>query len=158
MKLVETLQDLHPELVVEKKSFAGPLKEGLAYMGITKQMTPEAYRKAAQFIGTECARGMDLNHWVNIFRQHLRLEGDTMADIVVIDDVRFPNEAAICTYLFFIEPTFAPENLGDRAGHESEGWNLRKEGPVSIIKNIYNKPMEAIQEILESISDEYIPS
>lgn len=77
-------------------SFAGPIRCGLAHMGITKREHPDAYRQAAQIIGTEIARGMiGEDHWVNQARNHIA--SDILPEqIVVFDDVRFRNEIAFC--------------------------------------------------------------
>lgn len=48
-------------------------------------------RTLLQTLGTEWGRGLDPSFWVNITMQRT---SKMAADVVVIDDVRFPNEAA----------------------------------------------------------------
>lgn len=97
------------------RSFAGPLKEGLAEMGIHKDKTPDLYREAAQYMGTEICRSYDDNWWVNQMKHTV----DTMGDdtIILIDDCRFANELdylkSIDATLVFIlaGPRFDEDNL-----------------------------------------------
>lgn len=74
--------------------FAGPLKEGLALMGITKEGTPELYRQAAQYIGTDIVRAHNDNWWVELLDRTYNLIRLTSTDDTrfLIDDVRFENE------------------------------------------------------------------
>jgi len=72
------------------KSFAGPLKEGLKVMGIYKDIHPDMYRTAAQFMGTEICREYAENWWVDQMRHSI--EGLPDDAIVVVDDCRFINE------------------------------------------------------------------
>lgn len=81
-------------------SFAGPLKEALSVLGmpeppreIKEHNYPGrdySYRVAAQTLGTEWARKLDENFWINLAIQKLdELKGRS----VCISDVRFDNEA-----------------------------------------------------------------
>jgi hypothetical protein len=127
---------------------AGPLKQGLAQMGITKDRTPDLYRLAAQCIGTDIVRAADPDHWVNLFRYQTALPS-LSESVLVVDDVRFPNEAGVCDLVLFIEPDFAPADLGDRAGHESERWNLNREGRIdALVRNPEGNPDHAADVIL----------
>ena len=81
-------------------AFARPLKEALAVLRIYEPSSrkakelplhgkPFSYRKAAQTLGTEWARNLDPDFWLNLAAQnthHLKQ--------VVFTDVRFENEAA----------------------------------------------------------------
>lgn len=81
-------------------AFAGPLKEALSVLGmpeppreIKEHNYPGrdySYRVAAQTLGTEWARKLDENFWINLAIQKLdELKGKS----VCISDVRFDNEA-----------------------------------------------------------------
>lgn len=96
--LAEALDDHITDQFVEIARFAGPLKDGLAEMGITKEETPELYRQAAQYIGTEIVRSYDVNWWVNLMAQAIELASvwDDGDDYFIIDDLRFPNELEWC--------------------------------------------------------------
>ena len=72
------------------RSFAGPLKEGLATMGIHKDTHPDLYRLAAQYMGTEICREYDSNWWVKQTKH--RIDNTPKDGVVLIDDCRFPNE------------------------------------------------------------------
>lgn len=86
--------------IYTRYAFARPLKEALASLRIYEPSDREAkevdlpgkpfsYRKAAQTLGTEWARNLDPDFWLNLAGQntkHLRK--------VVFTDVRFENEAA----------------------------------------------------------------
>lgn len=91
------------------RSFAGPLKNGLAEMGIEKDATPELYRKAAQYMGTEICRDYDPNWWVNQMDRCINNLPDN--GVVLIDDCRFENEFE---YLRSIDATLIFMRGGDR--------------------------------------------
>lgn len=116
-------------------SFAGPIKEGLAAMGICKNTEPEAYRVFAQEIGGGM-RGRRPDHWVNLFKKHVKASG--AFQVVVADDLRYPNEADLCDVIFRITPIgFDAANLGERADHESETWNrIDKTTGIEIINEV----------------------
>jgi nucleoside-triphosphatase THEP1 len=76
----------------EVRGFADPIKAMLQVVGIEKGNP--AFRQAAQTLGTEWGRhGMHADFWTDYFVQ--RFEASS-ADIIVMDDVRFNNEAALC--------------------------------------------------------------
>lgn len=114
-------------------SFAGPIKDGLAAMGICKGAQPEAYRYFAQEIGGGM-RARNNDHWVDIFRKVVVASAPSY-QVVVADDLRYPNEAALCDVIFRITPLgFNVTDLGERADHESEMWNrLDKTTGIEII-------------------------
>lgn len=76
----------------EIMSFAGPLKEGLATMGVTKDVYPELYRSMAQYIGTDVLRKHNDNWWVDLMENNI---SQSQKRVVLIDDVRFPNEVEL---------------------------------------------------------------
>lgn len=146
----------------EIHSFADPMRGGLHRMGITKNKHPQIYRKFAQDIGEEM-RQQDPNHWVALGASQ-RDQTIRRNRHVVIDDLRFPNEAAICDLVFFLRPEgFEPADLGARAGHVSEAWNrLYWENPDApgaqsfpiptvTIRNPKGSPMVASQAIYEAV-------
>lgn len=72
-------------------SFAGPLKQGLATMGIYKGHP--LYREVAQYIGTDIVRVYDPHWWVQLMDTAFNTYVDNgWTKMVVIDDLRFPNE------------------------------------------------------------------
>lgn len=81
-------------------SFASPLKTGLAEMGVTKEGTPDLYRRCAQWMGTEGVRAHDPDHWVNLLKQ--RIDEEPGFRYIIIDDVRFENEMKACDEVFHI--------------------------------------------------------
>lgn len=106
----------------EQHSLAAPMRHGFRAMGITKAGTPDLYRRFMQDAGA-ALRAHNENHWVDMSKLSLRqclLRGRH----AVLDDVRFPNEAALCDLIVYLRPEgFAPLDLGERAGHASEAWN-----------------------------------
>lgn len=81
-------------------------------------------RELLQWYGTEYRRGQDPDYWTKAMRKELTLMRETriLPTLVVIDDVRFPDEAQVCLeqgYCFRIEPypTWQP---GPHAEHSSE--------------------------------------
>lgn len=103
-------------------SLAAPMRQGFLRMGVTKQDTPDLYREWLQKVG-ETMRQRDPDHWVKMAQPHIT---QTMmrGRHCCLDDVRFPNEAALCDLIFFLRPDgFEPADLGARAEHVSEAWN-----------------------------------
>ena len=70
-----------------------PLTESRAAQGMTRDMT---VRELLQWYGTDVIRAKSANHWVGAMRK--RLDG-LDASLVVIDDVRFPNEVDLIRML-----------------------------------------------------------
>lgn len=110
-------------------AFAQPLKEALSVLGIAEPTSREAkeadmegrpysYRKAAQTLGTEWARNLDPNFWLNLATQ----KTEHIAKLVVTD-VRFENEANWIRskggVIWHITGR-APTVTGDAAKHASE--------------------------------------
>jgi len=63
---------------------AGPLKNGLAIMGITKESHPKIYRDACQYVGTEIVRNYEKNWWVNWHKRH----SDTIVGkVILVEDI-----------------------------------------------------------------------
>lgn len=81
-------------------AIAGPLKRALEVLGIHEPRDrnlkearipgrPYSYRQAAQKLGTEWARDLDIDFWLNLAKDYY----ESAAWSVVISDVRFENEA-----------------------------------------------------------------
>lgn len=99
-------KSLYPVLPV---SFSGPLKRGLETMGITKKDFPVLFRQAAQILGTEVVRRYIPDFWVQRFAEEIesldmiyRYSYPRRPFIVISDDVRFRNEAAVCNLTIYI--------------------------------------------------------
>ena len=133
-------------------SMAGPIRDALKIMGVDKLTTPDLYRRMAQWIGTEGCRAYDDDWWVKLADRKIReLSPQT---VVVIDDIRFPNEGTLCDILFFFEPTFPPLNLGANSNHASEKWNIEREGRIDhVISNEHHDPARAAISILSITQD-----
>ena len=88
-------------------------------------------REALQWYGTDFRRAQDPAYWTKAMQKQLALYQERHANeslLVVVDDVRFPDEAQVCLdngYCFRIEP-FDGWQPGPHAGHASEtsldGW------------------------------------
>ena len=82
--------------------FAHSLKNGLAGMGITKTGTPDLYRSCAQSLGTDLVRKTSPDHWIRQWQSMKDNLVRTGTKVVVVDDVRFENEAALCDSLWYL--------------------------------------------------------
>ena len=102
-------------LEVFRWSMAGRLRIGLKVLGVTKEKTPDLYRKMAQSIGTDMLRNpkyseeSDTDWWVNLVRQDFKDIAEGVENIqeiigqkrspddvvILVDDVRFPNEVSL---------------------------------------------------------------
>ena len=79
-------------------------------------------REALQWYGTDYRRAQDPEYWTKAMRKELVLAAENQFKYVVVDDVRFPNEAQVCLdngFCFRIEP-FQYWKPGPHAGHASE--------------------------------------
>jgi len=89
-------------------SFAWFLKSFLRNnLGITKETDPELYRKLAQQIGTELLRNeVTPRFHVDKLLDYVLTASEKvkLPPVVIIDDVRFPNEVTILDYLFLPVP------------------------------------------------------
>lgn len=80
-------------------SFASPIKQGLATMGVYKEEEPELYRHLAQYIGTDCIRAKYPNWWSNLMVKNILKAQDSGQSVFIVDDIRFPNEVDVLTGL-----------------------------------------------------------
>lgn len=91
-----------------------------------KKAFPE-YRRLMRSLGTEGIRAVDEDFWVRILRTRIRDHINNHPGVpIVVDDVRFPNEAALFsaiigakTELWYVNRPGHPDPSG---GHESEQW------------------------------------
>lgn len=79
-------------------------------------------REALQWYGTDFRRAQDPLYWIKAMRKELVLLAEAGVQVVVVDDVRFPDEAQVCLdngYCFRVEP-FEGWKPGPHAEHASE--------------------------------------
>ena len=133
------------------ESVAGPLKTGLAIMGVTKQNHPGTYRRMAQLVGATM-REIDENWWssqASLWWQQRLRDGW----VFVVDDIRYENERDLCDYVFYIEAGFPAGLTGDEAKHESERMNSQGAGSDHFIFNPSGAPEVAAGRILQTLLD-----
>lgn len=143
----------------EMCSFAAPMRSGLWRMGITKETHPGLYRDFCTKIGATM-RAVDPDHWVKLQADPIRRAKERGCH-VLFDDVRYPNEAALCDLLFFIKPVGFDPNV---MLHESETWNQAFDAKIStpqmcsdgtktaVIFNYKNERERAVAEIMARIN------
>lgn len=91
-------------------------------VGMPRDMT---VRELLQWYGTDVVRARDQNYWIKAMQRHLRLAASTnKIRAMIIDDVRFPNEAELVRQwrglLVRIDPYPGYEVSAEVAGHASE--------------------------------------
>lgn len=87
--------------------------------GLDKTMT---VREALQWYGTDFRRKEDPDYWTKALRKKLVILSEKRVNFVVVDDVRFADEAQVCLdngYLFRLDP-YPGWKPGPHAGHPSE--------------------------------------
>lgn len=120
------------QTVTFNHSFADPLKAVMRMLGVSKEKNPSLYRDLLTYIGARIRRDdpdffvKEMQKTFDLFYDNNRDDGAPLA--VVIDDVRYPNEATICTHLFYLHriqhpdwTPFDPSKLEHL--HESERFN-----------------------------------
>lgn len=158
--LAQALVNKYPHYCV-KLSMAGPLKEGLALMGITKEATPDIYREAAQQLGTNIVRKHDENFWVNRFKERLiQFHNHLLSPpkFAIVDDIRFKNEAECCDKIFYVARNgeyklFVDMNQRECLDvHESEVWSYEGPGPTElVICNNDDQINEAVKQLTSEL-------
>lgn len=100
-------------------SMASPIRSALSSLGVHKG--DPLYRELAQTLGARC-RASDPDFFVKLAQHRIEsTKGDNQ--VIIMDDIRYPNEEPLCDITFFIYPLFEPADLGPLADHESEQWN-----------------------------------
>lgn len=102
-------------------------------------------RRILQHIGTEGFRAIDAEMWVRLTEHRLMVAPRTMS-LIAIDDVRYPNEAAMVRrhgLLFRIVRPNNPGAVGDAADHESERYASALEVDAEIAND---GPLEKLYE------------
>lgn len=122
-------QILCNEYPYTKASFADPLKHIVKYLydleydqlyGNRKEIVDTRYgvtpRYLLQYIGTNLFRNWDKNFWVNVFERKYANQ-----ELLVLDDVRFENEAHIIHQMGgIVIKVVSHRNNNISANHESE--------------------------------------
>ncbi len=114
---------MHRSCVVEVAKFAAPIRDMLRVVGVHKgdELCEEPhplFRSAAQFLGS-WFREADADFWVNTMLNDLA--GRETPTIVLLDDVRFDNEAETCDLVVRLTCTTRDGGLTpEQFLHESE--------------------------------------
>ena len=145
-KLDRHLEDLNlPVLTPEEVSLLSERFEKCETEG-------HLYRVALQLIGTEIFRKRNPNYW----RDHMRDFMDAVdgfIDVLIIDDVRFPNEAQLvksCGLLFFL----TRQGVSVSSDHESEQYFDEVKSMSNAILDVsFDNTTRAICTILDRIKD-----
>ena len=138
---------LAQKTIITRYSFAQPIRDSLAVIGITKENNPEEYRHLAQYIGAYC-RSKDPDHWVKLAKKFI---ANCKTD-VVIDDVRYENELPLIDNLFHIKRTAVIDEIvknPEIVKHESENMNTKYSEDNSLGMTIYND--EDIEDVVKRI-------
>lgn len=120
--------ELYPQIAVHRMSMAGPIRDALGVIGVTKEGAPSMYRDGAQALGA-IARKYDMDWWVK--QAEARLPGaseaagaDASPSLVVFDDIRYPNEVRMIQNrggkVAFIDAAGRLDITQPLYGHESE--------------------------------------
>lgn len=92
----------------------------------------EKNRKLLQFVGTDIVREIDPDFWINATNK--RLESYFAPDdvtIVIHDDVRFANEAALCDIIIELIGESTDDEAGTHASEQGE-WREGKAADLTI--------------------------
>jgi hypothetical protein len=124
-RIIERVKFLHRGTPASLFKFAAPLRDGLRVWGVEKGDGPgesphELFRDAAQFVG-QFFRDRDEDFWVNIARKAVL--DQSQPSIIVFDDVRYPNEVAICDIAVKLYSQRGGGLTAEQMLHASEtGW------------------------------------
>ncbi len=125
---------------VKRLSFAGPIKDGCARLGITKEEKPDEYRALAQRWGAGRRARNPLHYIRKMGRAIERVRANEVADfkkldaqdkldcwdesVIIIDDVRYENEVKALTDIgaevVFLHPGTRLDLTEEFRQHESE--------------------------------------
>lgn len=145
-----------------KMSCAGPLKAGLAAMGLPEPVNRDdkekridgfdfTWREAAQKLGTDWGRGLDQEIWLKMLKRQILAGPDrgfaTSEKRIVISDIRFENEASMIRELggTIIHLHGRQADLGANTGHASEAGIGMEDGDMGIFN------VGTMQELYEQV-------
>lgn len=131
-----------------RMSFAGPIKDGLEIMGVTKESHPQLYRVLAQTCGDGCRNpeiGGEPLWWIDLMRRNIESITDHPAlDViyVLIDDVRYENELKLITKMngvtFFVDAGKRVDTTQKMYEHASEKMAMNVNHNLSLgMKDIH---------------------
>ena len=130
-------------------------QEGKGYFVAREGLDKFTVREALQWYGTDFRRAQDPDYWTKAMQEQLvfldKKHSWSSGLLVVVDDVRFLNEAQVCLdngYCFRIEPFFGWEP-GPHAGHESETALDGYEKFTEVYRPEYG--MEALGQVADKI-------
>lgn len=141
-----------------KRSFAGCIRNALCVVGVTKTEKPLLYRRLAQTIGAAC-RSDNREHFINLLMEYIEREAAVIPGnfIIILDDVRYENEMALCDTIFFLrrEPWMSELPIS-AASHESEelaqkingGWDMWNHPDFTMIRNHQDNAHVTVEEML----------
>lgn len=87
----------------EVLSIAAPIREACKHLGIDKRDDPELFRAVAVAMGM-AARRVKPGFWLEHLADDVAAAGADGARVVLVDDVRFTNEAAFCDQVVYVLP------------------------------------------------------
>ena len=143
-------------------SLADPLKAALRALGLTKKDNPSVYRTMAQRLGDLC-RATDPDFFVRLWRRAWE-DFPTIyrRGIILIDDIRFPNEAPLCDILLVVRrPGLKSPLTPEQSSHVSETWwttAANTHPPLLNEENREQQAADALSKIIDSLLDEQTPS
>jgi hypothetical protein len=121
-ELTEAFARKHsPDMPIHRMSMAGPIRDALGVIGVTKEGTPDMYRDGAQALGA-IARKYDMDWWVK--QAEVRLDAAEPGSLSIFDDIRYPNEVRMIQErggkLIFIDAAGRLDLTQAMYEHESE--------------------------------------
>lgn len=123
--------DMHPAV----RSVAGPLKQGVSSMGVSKENHPKLYRHICQYIGELVRNPKTLpgatgpDWWLNLLREEVTYltaheTNNNKEMVIIIDDIRYQNEVDFVREcngkLVYIDPVNRVILDNPMYNHESE--------------------------------------
>lgn len=110
-------------------------------------------RRLLQTLGTDWGRNMVDDHiWVLAADRRILHAGENGADIILIPDIRFDNEASLCDVLFEVVRDTEGALEEDAAAHESEE-GVVEENITDVIVNA--STLEALEKKAIALAKEY---
>lgn len=138
--------------------FAQPIRDALRQIGVEKGDEPGTqaspyFRSAAQGLG-QLMRKADPDFWVNALEH--AVAGQSAPTVVLVDDLRFPNEARVCDLVFQLRTDrdngLTPEQMLDTSETAYEAipcsavYHNDAMGDISLIADsVFEKIREALK-------------